>query len=76
MYHLYHLVSGLAAVLFFLSSCEGDIPRGLERPEVLSAEAEPGIRMVSLKAVLDRLSAENVSPAMFFAGEAEWTPCK
>ena len=29
-----------------------------------------------IKAVLDRLSAENVSPVMFFAGEAEWTPCK
>ena len=29
-----------------------------------------------IKAVLDRLSAENISPVMFFAGEAEWTPCK
>ena len=29
-----------------------------------------------IKAILDRLSAENVSPVMFFAGEAEWTPCK
>lgn len=69
MYHLYHLVSGLAAVLFFLSSCEGDIPRGLERPEVLSAEAEPGIRMVSLKAVLDR--EDNYSTCGFLLWNAQ-----
>lgn len=29
-----------------------------------------------IRAILDRFSSENVSPAMFFAGEAVWTPCK
>ena len=51
------------ALCSLMSSCGVDEPRGLERPEVLSAEAEPGIRTVSLRAVLDK--ADNVSSCGF-----------
>ena len=62
-------ISLLLGLTSLLLACGVEAPRGLERPEVLSAEAAPGIRTVSLKAVLDK--SDNVSTCGFHLWDAQ-----